>query len=77
MNNLILNHQNYQKITVQKQYFKNVSESYLLTDFDFLAAVDVQNEEVYLVPISEIESSRNAGHVAGSITKDKIESYKI
>jgi hypothetical protein len=71
------NHQNYQKVTVQKQYFKNKNESYSLTDFDFLAAVDVQSEEVYLVPISEIESSKNLGFVASTITIKKIKSYKI
>ena len=48
-----------------------------LTDFDFLAAVDVQNEEVYLVPISEIESSRNLGYVASTITINKLKNYKI
>ena len=50
---------------------------YLLTDFDFLAAVDVETLEVFLVPIREIESKRNPGRTKFSISKNSISSYKI
>ena len=67
---------NTQKTTVRKKKNKQVV-SYALTDFDFLAVVDVESEEVYLVPIFEVESSRNLGYVATTLTMNKLKSYKI
>ena len=50
---------------------------YLLTDFDFLAVVDVETEEVFLVPIREIESKKNPGRTMSSVSESFISSYKI
>ena len=67
----------YQKYcTVQKSIYQK-TVTYLLTDFDFLAAVDVETEEVFLVPIREIESKKNPGRTKRSIYKSAISSYKI
>ena len=60
-----------------KKSGKNKREPYLLTDFDFLAAVDVETEEVFLIPIREIESKLYPGRTKLSVTKGSISSYKI
>ena len=67
-------------VNVQKTSVNHVNHRrgpYLLTDFDFLAAVDVRTEEVFLVPIREIESKRNPGRTKNAVTKSSISSYKI
>ena len=50
---------------------------YLLTDFDFLAAVDIETEEVFLVPIRDLESSLTPGSTKRGVTKKSIINYKI
>jgi hypothetical protein len=67
----------YKNISVKKSKDCTTKEPYLLTDFDFLAAVDVETEEVFLVPIREIKSNQNLGKTKFSITKRSISSYKI
>ena len=51
--------------------------AYSLTDFDFVAAVDVETEEVFLVPICDLESPFNPGNTKYGVTKKSINSYKI
>ena len=65
------------KADVKKTGVKNKREPYLLTDFDLLAAVDVETEEVFLVPIREIESKLYPGRTKLSVTKNSIRSHKI
>ena len=66
------------RVSLKRSNVKNgVDFHYALTDFDFLAAVNLDNEEVYFVSIFEIESSRNLGLVPLTIKFDKIKSYKI
>ena len=65
------------QLNVKKTGDNQTKEPYLLTDFDFLAAVDVETEEVFLVPIREIESKRYPGRTKVGITKLKVSSYKI
>ena len=70
----------FKKADVKKSTNKDSRKNkvpYLLTDFDFLAVVDVETEEVFLVPIREIESKRNLGRTKLSITKLSVSSYKI
>ena len=55
----------------------NSKSPYLLTDFDFLAAVDVETEEVFLVPIRDIASSYHVGRTKCTVTRKSISSYKI
>tara|TARA_Y100001973_G_scaffold17652_1_gene25677 strand:- start:125 stop:667 length:543 start_codon:yes stop_codon:yes gene_type:complete len=50
---------------------------YLLTDFDFLAAVDIETEEVFLVSIRDLESSSTPGSTKRGVTKKSIINYKI
>jgi len=65
------------KADSQKSVVNKNPEAYLLTDFDFLAVVDVETEEVFLVPIREIESKRYPGRTKLGLTKNSISSYKI
>ena len=70
----------FKKADVKKSTNKDSRKNkvpYLLTDFDFLAVVDVETEEVFLVPIREIESKRNPGRTKNAVTKSSISSYKI
>ena len=70
----------YQKFcTVSKSRYQKNRETvtYLLTDFDFLVAVDLETEEVFLVPIREIESKKHPGRTKCSVYKSAIRSYKI
>ena len=74
------NSKNYyhKKVDVKKSDGKKTKKvPYLLTDFDFLAAVDVETEEVFLVPIRDIESELYSGRTKGTVTKNSISSYKI
>ena len=68
----------FQQIKLQKSGgTHSVKQPYLLTDFDFLAAVDVETEEVFLVPIRDLKSSINIGHTKSTTSKNLISSYKI
>jgi hypothetical protein len=69
----------YKKINLSKCDSLNQSgkQAYLLTDFDFVAAVDVETEEVFLVPIRDLESPNNLGRTKRAVTKKSINSYKI
>ena len=73
----------YQYINLKKSIInygykaKTVKQSYLLTDFDFLAAVDVETEEVFLVPIGDLKSLKDIGHTKSTVSKNLIRSYKI
>ena len=70
----------YQKINLLKSgenSGKHNKKAYLLTDFDFVAAVDVETEEVFLVPIRDLESPYNPGNTKQGVTKETIKSYKI
>ena len=79
------NHKNgkdyfYKLVSTKKCINYNGNKSvvpYLLTDFDFLAGVDVETEEVFLVPIREIESKKNPGRTMSSVSESFISSYKI
>ena len=73
----LYNHTKGQRVSLMKNNTENVHSHYALTDFDFLAVVDIENEEVYFISIFEIESSRNLGLVPLTIELDKIKSYKI
>ena len=71
---------NYKKADVKKCIYEDGrtnSVPYLLTDFDFLAVVDVETEEVFLVPIRELESKQNLGRTKFTVTKLSVISYKI
>ena len=70
----------YQRINLLKSGPKSGSQNkqaYLLSDFDFVAAVDVETEEVFLVPIRDLESPSNPGSTKGGVTRQTISSYKI
>ena len=69
----------FKKINLHKGDYLNQSgkQAYLLTDFDFVAAVDVETEEVFLVPIRDLESRSNLGRTKIGVTKKSINSYKI
>jgi len=67
----------YQKINLIKAGANGGKQPYLLTDFDFVAAVDVETEEVFLVPIRDLKSSINIGHTKSTTNKNLISSYKI
>ena len=67
----------FQQVKLQKSSTNGGKQPYLLTDFDFLAAVDVKTEEVFLVPIRDLKSSINIGHTKSTTNKNLISSYKI
>ena len=79
----VCNHRNsknyyHKKVDVKKNTGKKTKKiSYLLTDFDFLAAVDVETKEVFLVPIRDIGSKLHSGRTKSTVTKNSISSYKI
>lgn len=66
----------YQKINLLKSSENGGRQPYHLTDFDFVAAVDVETEEVFLVPIRDLESTIQ-GRTKYGVTKQTISSYKI
>ena len=67
----------YQKINLHKCDDYGGKQPYFLTDFDFIAAVDVDTEEVFLVPIGDLKSQKNLGVTKKGVTKKTISSYKI
>ena len=72
-----INNRSKKQLNVRKTGDNQTKEPYLLTDFDFLAAVDVETEEVFLVPIRELESKKNLGRTKLTVTKRSVSSYKI
>jgi len=67
----------YQRVNLLKSGKSFAKLPYLLTDFDFLAAVDIETEEVFLVPIRDLESPSNPGKTKQGVTRETISSYKI
>ena len=67
----------YQRINLLKSGPNAGKQAYLISDFDFVAAVDVETEEVFLVPIRDLESPSNPGSTKHGVTKQTISSYKI
>jgi hypothetical protein len=45
--------------------------------FDFLCTVNLKTEEIYLIPISVLESPNYQGELTTSITMSKYEDYRI
>jgi hypothetical protein len=67
----------YKKINLLKGACKDSKDPYSLTDFDFVAGVDVDTEEVFLVPIRDLESQIYPGSTKCGVTKKSIINYKI
>ena len=67
----------YQQLSLLKCKGRFGKQAYLLTDFDFLAGVDIDTEEVFLVPILDIQSKSSPGKTKFGVTKKSISNYKI
>ena len=50
---------------------------YKIDAFDFLCTVNLETEEVYLIPIKDLESSSYRGELKATITMHKYRGYKI